>query len=403
MIVFNKRWCFVCLIVDDYDNNDTHDDDEDGDAADDDDTDGNSDGDSDGDSVGVGDGDGDDDYVMNTERQTVSLDVGGEDDGLFHADVEEFLGMGETEGAEPAVQEATKSTSLKHVDYSVLEHQNKLEDYYKPKTLDSIRTYDRRSKDGGGSIDPRDMIALNHFRLDAKLSVKQGNKLLKFMENLHKRHGVDIHFPVSGIRTVDSSVNRDFKTLKTIREFVYPYPSRYFGEMEKPAAVAVCYDIKEVMAEVFLGVTNIGNVFLTPDVRLRDQDRIFEDYTTSEHYVRLSAAVKESFGDDAVAISIGVSLDKARLSGSKRNACPLVVYFPNLINDEFKIFLLGYVPTKFSCSNKQLDRILDERGCKTKKQRKTILQMLQRNLEHKFIFQALEPLLALGKLTTTTT
>jgi len=29
---------------------------------------------------------------------------------------------------------------------------------------------------------------------------------------------------------------------------------------------------------------------------------------------------------------------------------------------------LGYVPTKFSCSNKQLDRILDERGCKTKKQ-----------------------------------
>jgi len=78
LIVFNKRWCFVCLIVDDYDNNDTHDDDEDGDAAADDDTDGNSDGDSDGDSVGDGDGDGDYDDVMNIERQTVSLDVGEE-------------------------------------------------------------------------------------------------------------------------------------------------------------------------------------------------------------------------------------------------------------------------------------------------------------------------------------
>ena len=195
------------------------------------------------------------------------------------------------------------------------------------------------------------------------------------------------------------------KHVRQIKEFKYSYPASFFGaELKdlrgkplKLAAVGVCFDVLETIGHHLLNLKDIKNFIRNPDIKRPNGVRVYEDYTTGKHFETVTSALRRrTQNEHAIVLAIGFTLDAAKLGKSTGSMCPLLVYIPNLINGDYAMLFIGYVPIKFSYSKKVLIQLLQRQGCTSVSRCEEILQMILRKIKLNFIYDALKQIIPLG-------
>ena len=99
-----------------------------------------------------------------------------------------------------------------------------------------------------------------------------------------------------------------------------------------------------------------------PDIRFSDHSnsRIYEDYTTGDHFERLTNEIRKK-NSDGVALSIGITLDDTTTRSGKRSFTPVYLYIMNAIDDAFKMILIGFAPgDKLPYSDGDITKFINE-------------------------------------------
>ena len=290
----------------------------------------------------------------------------------------------------------------------LIEYQQRILDYFNKDLYKDgkgpLTFNDRKQSRGGGEILAEDVIDLNLMRQVNVLSAKQADGVLKTFENILNRHNAHVPLP-SSFREIDRRVFEDMKQVRQIKEFKYSYPVTFFGAelkdlVGKPlklAAVGVCFDFCETIGHHLLNLKDNENFIREPDIQRHNGVRIYEDYTTSKHFENVTLALRRrTQNEKAIALAIGFTLDAAKLGKSTGSMCPLLVYIPNLVNDDYAMLFIGYVPIKFSYSKKVLIKLMQNQGCKSVSRCEEILQMIMRKIKLNFIYDALQQIIPLG-------
>ena len=162
-----------------------------------------------------------------------------------------------------------------------------------------------------------------------------------------------------------------------------------------------CLDIMQSIGDALIKIKNPKSFIRQPDnerigVTIIDgvetESRLFTDYTSGKHFERLHEAVRnESNNQNSVALAIMMTTDETTNKALSRKGSPVVATILNVINDDSKLFLLGYLPDRLPYSSNELMVLLGKDVPQTLK--KEIEKMMLREMQLSYIHFLCEPLL----------
>ena len=217
---------------------------------------------------------------------------------------------------------------------------------------------------------------INEYIVSKNLSNGDGDDLIDLM-NIVRQNSTDKlmstqkNLPIN-FKTISEAVDK--LNVRTLNEVEIALPEKYFGlknirgDPLRPFHGAH-FNILERIAEVLL--------FCNPDhfrsefLELKNVigDRVFSNFESGECFSKLCVHTKQQYGASAIPICIGIGLDATQVnSGKSISATPVSFCVFNLAGDSerssFKCEFLGYAPTDFPESTKELRALLKNQGCK---------------------------------------
>lgn len=284
-------------------------------------------------------------------------------------------------------------------------HQLKLFDYYS--NIDTMKI--KRAKHQIDKPNWQSLVKLYGTMLDSESNVENADKWLKTISDLQRQSDPQSKLILpSSFRTIHAKfsnevIKHEANTLFDLRKFEWKmsnFCKQSFPDNIYPNATSCyCYDIIQLLSEQLLNVAEPKHFIRDPDIRYETgkegikESRIYIDYTTGQHYEKAVKTLRQQKNDiKAVFLALGATLDETTSRSSKRSETPLAAYILNLINDDFMLILLSYVPKHLPYSDAELMKKMavtnDRIGI-----RKTIIKMAKRQMMYDFVYFAIQPIL----------
>ena len=220
--------------------------------------------------------------------------------------------------------------------------QKKLEKEYKR----DLTINKRKGDDKPASVE--DTLDIYNFAINVNMSNTETDGLLDLFHRIHKNHNISVPLPHNH-KTLQRqcggiiSESND-KCVFRLLQWEYSLDERVFPEDHKDVTTAYSYDIKEIISEALLNMDPSKFVRIPDNRSLDNGERIYEEYTTGDHFKLLSEAVKKKNSNDT-ALCIGLTLDGTQTYSGKRTFTPVYIFVLNAFDNCFQMILLGYAPT----------------------------------------------------------
>ena len=181
-----------------------------------------------------------------------------------------------------------------------------------------------------------------------------------------------------------------------------PLPVDYFGNTNLRGKalrpfVGVHFNILERIAETLLYCDPSHFRTVYEQLENRDGDRVYSNFESSECFSKLCGYTKEKYGNMVVPICLGIGLDATQINSNKsRSATPVSFVIYNLAGDSerssFRCEFVGYAPTDYPESVRELKQILNDRGCHAEAKRNKIISIARRKAVQDYLFEVLKPI-----------
>jgi hypothetical protein len=191
--------------------------------------------------------------------------------------------------------------------------------------------------------------------------------------------------------------------VRTLNKVELPLPVEYFGNNNLDGItllrpfVGVHFNILERIAETLLYCDPSHFRTAYEQLTNRDGDRVYSNFESGECFSKLCKYTKEKYGELVVPICLGIGLDATQINSNKsRSATPVSFVIYNLAGDSdrssFRCEFVGYAPTDFPESVKELKQILEGRGCRAEAKRSKIISIARRKAVQDYMFEVLKPI-----------
>ena len=213
-----------------------------------------------------------------------------------------------------------------------------------------------------------DNLAIYDFVLNHGLSNSGINDLIKLIRNISIRNNANIPLP-NNYNTlhkrccnniISDNNQEDNQGTFDILEWKY-YLDEEVLPLHQKCIYVYSYNIMQILSEALLNM-DPTKFIRHPDIRFSDHSnsRIYEDYTTGDHFERLTNEIRKK-NSDGVALSIGITLDDTTTRSGKRSFTPVYLYIMNAIDDAFKMILIGFAPgDKLPYSDGDITKFINE-------------------------------------------
>ena len=334
------------------------------------------------------------------ERESIS-DLGDQNGSQF---------SNENSAPDSYVPDAVASQSLfNHEKFDHINLSASLEYYkYQKKLLNSYSESITICKNSSGrQPSAQTTMCLYDLKVRMNLSNNQGDQILNCFNAIVKNSNCDLPLP-QNFRTLNRQCsegiidnldeNDKTESLFKLKKFKLCLDNTVFGELTK-STIGYGFDIMQILSEILLNVQNPQNFICNPDRRLTNSvnpQPILEEYTTGDHFMKLTEAVRETSGvNNAVALCFGITLDATTSYSGKRTETPVCIYVLNLIDESFEMNLLGYAPSKLPYTDVEL------RSSLSKKRKAVVVQklitMADRRLKLDYLFELISPIVKYQK------
>ena len=297
-------------------------------------------------------------------------------------------------------------TFIRCEDESSYNFQVKLCKTYTDENMIKINRQSKQSK----APSVKDTLAIFDFVTESNLSNKQTDNLLKLFDEILIRNNVsELPLPKNH-KTIqrqcsDGIISESENSIFRLLRWEYRISKEVFPINHEKCVVAYSYDILQIISETLVNI-DPAKFICEPDIRYssnEDNNRIFEDYTTGDHFKKLSDAIKAR-NTNNTALCIGLTLDDTQIRSGKRSFTPVYMFILNAIDEAFQMILVGYAPSGLPYNAMTIENDLymtyekrkkDGKLKKTGKQKiaENFVKFQERKFQRDYLFDVFKPIL----------
>ena len=253
--------------------------------------------------------------------------------------------------------------NLPDPDTSIFDYQMEMVDaYFTPSEAGHCRGEQpiKTNKKNGVDKDWRDCSALYNFACTHRLmSRAAGCDLLGLVKTLTGNHGVSLPLHDNWVNLVDA-VEKHLSAFHPLHRLSWLMPKWLFGEKDsrdrpmKPV-MSVTFDLMKTIGLKLLLVNPKEFAFSPP---APSTPRVISGFHTSDVFINLCQALRNSKGDGAVPLCVMGSWDASTNRSRQVEMTPLVFGFQQTFGASDVIHHAGYFPGKLSYSDNELFKLL---------------------------------------------
>ena len=248
-------------------------------------------------------------------------------------------------------------------DTSIFEYQMEMVDaYFTPSETGLCRGEQpiRTNKKKGVDKDWRDCSALYNFACTHRLMSRvAGCDLLGLVKTLTGNHGVSLPLHENWVNLV-AAVEKHLSSFHPLHRLTWLMPKWLFGEKDsrdrpmKPV-MSVAFDLMKTIGLKLLLVNPKEFAFSPP---IPSTPRVISGFHTSDVFINLCQAVRDSKGDGAFPLCVMGSWDASTNRSRQVEMTPLVFGFQQTFGASDVIHHAGYFPGKLAYSDNELFKLL---------------------------------------------